>query len=38
MIESKGWNWEIVKNEKEEIWKNPSVESYIIIIKFISKI
>ena len=26
MIESKGWNWEIVKNEKEQIWKKPSVE------------
>ena len=20
MIESKGWNWKIVKNEKEQIW------------------
>ena len=28
MIESKGWNWKIVKDEKEEVWKNPSVESY----------
>lgn len=31
MIESKGWNWKIVKNENEEIWKNPSVESYYLL-------
>ena len=31
MIESKGWNWKIVKNEYEEVWKNPSVESYYLI-------
>lgn len=31
MIESKGWNWKIVENEKEKIWKNPSVESYYLL-------
>lgn len=31
MIESKGWNWEIVKDEKNCIWKNPSVESYYLL-------
>lgn len=31
MIESKGWNWEIVKENKTEIWKNPSVESYYLL-------
>ena len=31
MIESKGWNWKIVDNEKEKIWKKPSVESYYLL-------
>lgn len=31
MVDSKGWKWEIVKNEREEIWKNPSVESYYLL-------
>lgn len=31
MVESKGWDWKIVKNENEEFWKNPSVESYYLL-------
>lgn len=31
MIESKGWNWKIVKDDKAEIWKKPSVESYYLL-------
>ena len=31
MIESKGWNWKIVKDDKAEIWKNPSIESYYLL-------
>jgi len=31
MIESKGWNWKIVDNENEKIWKKPSVESYYLL-------
>ena len=31
MVESKGWNWEIVKDEKEDIWKKPSIESYYLL-------
>ena len=31
MIKSKGWNWKIVKNENEEIWKKPSIESYYLL-------
>lgn len=31
MIESKGWNWEIVRDDKNCIWKNPSVESYYLL-------
>lgn len=37
MIESKGWNWKIIKDEKEKKWKNPSIESYhyhILIQKY----
>lgn len=37
MIESKGWNWEIVKKEKEEIWKNPSIESYYLLNRWKSQ-
>jgi len=37
MIESKGWNWKIVKDEKEEIWKNPSVESYYLLNRWKSQ-
>lgn len=27
---SKGWNWNMVKEEDREFWKNPSVESYYL--------
>lgn len=36
MIKSKGWNWNIV-GETEEIWKNPSVESYYLLNRWISQ-
>ena len=36
MVESKGWNWEIVKDDKESIWKNPSIESYYLVNRWIS--
>ena len=26
MVESKGWNWNIVQGNFEEYWKNPSAE------------
>ena len=32
MIKSKGWNWNIVTDDKAEMWKNPSIESYIYYI------
>lgn len=28
IVKSKGWKWEIVKDDDESVWKNPSVESY----------
>jgi hypothetical protein len=31
MIESKGWKWEIVKDDENCIWKNPSIESYYLL-------
>lgn len=34
MIKSKGWNWEIVKDDKDCIWKIPSVESYYLVNKW----
>ena len=37
MIESKGWNWKIVKDEQEEFWKNPSVESYYLLNRWKSQ-
>ncbi len=37
MIESKGWNWKIVKDGQEEIWKNPSIESYYLLNRWKSQ-
>ena len=37
MVESKGWNWKIVKDEHEEFWKNPSVESYYLLNRWKSQ-
>ena len=37
MVESKAWNWKIVKEDKEEYWKNPSVESYYLLNRWLSK-
>lgn len=31
VIKSKGWNWEIVSKKNEEVWKNPSIESYYLL-------
>ena len=31
MVKSKGWNWKIVEGKNEEIWKEPSIESYYLI-------
>ena len=37
MVESKGWNWKVVKNELEDFWKNPSVESYYLVNRWYDK-
>lgn len=31
MVESKGWNWNLVKETKDCIWKEPSIESYYLL-------
>lgn len=38
MIESKGWNWEIVKEEeKNNRWKEPSIESFYLVNRWKSQ-
>ncbi len=37
MIESKGWNWKIVKDDDACIWKNPSIESYYLLNRWASQ-
>ncbi len=37
MIKSKGWNWEIVKEDENCIWKNPSIESYYLLNRWTSQ-
>ena len=31
MIKSKGWDWKIVQEDKVDMWKNPSIESYYLL-------
>lgn len=37
MIESKGWNWNIVKDNFEDVWKNPSIESFYLVNRWKSQ-
>lgn len=37
MVESKAWNWKIVKDEKAEYWLEPSVESYYVLNRWKSQ-
>lgn len=37
MVKSKGWNWKILKENEEEIWKNPSIESYYLLNRWKSQ-
>ena len=36
MIKSKGWNWSIVKDDPYCVWKNPSIESYYLLNRWMS--
>ena len=31
MVNSKGWNWEIVDDNSSDLWKNPCMESYYLL-------
>ena len=31
MIKSQGWDWKIVKNDFDNIWRTPSIESYYLL-------
>ena len=37
MVKSKGWNWKIVEENYEEYWKNPSIESYYLLNRWLSQ-
>ena len=37
MVESKGWNWNIVDDDKNSIWRNPSIESYYLLNRWTSQ-
>lgn len=37
MVESKSWNWNIVEGNTEEIWKQPSIESYYLLNRWINQ-
>ncbi len=37
MIKSKGWNWEIVNDDRAETFKNPSIESYYLLNRWKSQ-
>ncbi len=36
MIKSKGWDWKIVKDDDNCVWKNPSIESYYLLNRWSS--
>lgn len=37
MVKSKGWDWKIVKDDSTCVWKNPSIESYYLINRWLSQ-
>ena len=37
MVESKAWQWEIVREDQAAIWKNPSVESYYLLNRWLNQ-
>lgn len=34
MVESKGWDWKSLENNKVHIWKEPSIEAYYLLSKW----
>ena len=37
MVDSKAWNWDIVKGDHERYWQEPAVESYYLINRWFSQ-
>lgn len=37
MIKSKGWDWNIVKEDFKSVWKNPSMESFYLLNRWLSQ-
>ncbi len=37
MIDSKAWNWDIVKGDHERYWQEPAIESYYLINRWLSQ-
>ena len=37
MIKSKGWNWNILKEDEKAIWQKPSVESFYLLNRWKSQ-
>ena len=37
MIDSKAWNWNIVKGDHEKYWQEPAMESYYLINRWLSQ-
>jgi ubiquinone/menaquinone biosynthesis C-methylase UbiE len=37
MIKSQGWDWKIVKNDFDNIWRTPSIESYYLVNRWKDK-
>lgn len=37
MIKSQGWDWKIVKNDFDNIWRTPSIESYYLVNRWHDK-
>ena len=37
MIKSKAWEWEIIDGDKENPWKEPSIESYYLINRWLKQ-
>ena len=37
LIKSTGWNWTLVQDDENCIWKNPSIESYYLVNRWKSQ-
>lgn len=37
MVKSQGWDWNLVPDDDECVWKNPSVESFYLVNRWLSQ-